>query len=131
MKGAGIVLQTTDANLGRFMQSFLTSFTVSYNRRHRTSGHVFQGRYKAFLVEDESDHGAEVSRYIHLNPARIPSDPKFPGGKAYDCCSRTKRLKIGTGGTLEDAQAKLRNNSQNMVEDVGLDGFVMGPHLVG
>jgi len=36
-------LQADEANLGRFMQSFLTSFSVSYNRRHGTSGHVFQG----------------------------------------------------------------------------------------
>ena len=66
-------LQTDEANLGRFMQSFLTSFSVSYNRRHRTSGHVFQGRYKAFLVEEESEYRDQVSRYIHLNPACIPS----------------------------------------------------------
>ena len=45
-------LQTAEANLGRFMQSFLTSFTVSYNRRHQTSGHVFQGRYKALWVDN-------------------------------------------------------------------------------
>ena len=66
-------VQTSEANLGRFMQSFLTSFTVSYNRRHRTSGHVFQGRYKAFLVEDTTRYASEVSRYIHLNPVRIAS----------------------------------------------------------
>jgi REP element-mobilizing transposase RayT len=66
-------LQTAEANLGSFMQSFLTSFTVSYNRRHQTSGHVFQGRYKAFLVDDDSSYRGEVSRYIHLNPACIPS----------------------------------------------------------
>lgn len=35
--------QTDEANLGRFMQSFLTSFSVSYSPRHGTSGHVFQG----------------------------------------------------------------------------------------
>ena len=66
-------LQTEEANLGRFMQSFLTSFSVSYNRRHGTSGHIFQGRYKAFLVEDDRIHASRVSRYIHLNPAEIPS----------------------------------------------------------
>ena len=66
-------IQTTEGNLGRFMQSFLTSFTVSYNRRHRTSGHVFQGRYKAYVVEDNSSYTASVARYIHLNPACIPS----------------------------------------------------------
>jgi REP element-mobilizing transposase RayT len=66
-------VQTEEANLGRFMQSFLTSFTVSYNHRHHTSGHVFQGRYKAFLVEEDRAYASQVSRYIHLNPARIPS----------------------------------------------------------
>ena len=66
-------VQTREANLGRFMQSFLTSFTVSYNRRRQTSGHVFQGRYKAYVVEDASSYRAELSRYIHLNPACIPS----------------------------------------------------------
>ena len=66
-------VQTEEANLGRFMQSFLTSFTVSYNRRHHTSGHVFQGRYKAFLVEEDRAYASQVSRYIHLNPVRIPS----------------------------------------------------------
>jgi REP element-mobilizing transposase RayT len=65
-------VQTQEANLGKFMQSFLTSFSVSYNLRHKTSGHVFQGRYKAFLVEDCGKYSREVTRYIHLNPARIP-----------------------------------------------------------
>lgn len=76
-----LFLQTAEPNLGRFMQAFLTSFTVSYNRRHTTSGHVFQGRYKAFLVEDESRHCDEVSRYIHLNPACIPSVRDAPFGQ--------------------------------------------------
>ena len=73
-------VQTAEANLGRFMQSFLTSFSVSYNRRHGTSGHVFQGRYKAFLVEEESHYRDQVSRYIHLNPACVPSlrDAELP-----------------------------------------------------
>lgn len=74
-------VQTKEANLGRFMQSFLTSFTVSYNRRHRTAGHVFQGRYKAFVVEDNSSYDASVGRYIHLNPACIPSLKSAPTGE--------------------------------------------------
>ena len=46
---------------------------VSYNRRHGTSGHVFQGRHEAFLVQEASQYCDQVSRYIHLNPACIPS----------------------------------------------------------
>ncbi len=65
-----LYLRTGQANLSRFMQSLLTSFTISLNRRHRSSGHVFQGRFMAHLVDNE-EYGAQVSHYIHLNPVRI------------------------------------------------------------
>jgi len=65
-----LYLTTEKPNLSRFMQSLLTSFTVSINRRRRTCGHVFQGRFRAHLVEDES-YGTELTRYIHLNPVRV------------------------------------------------------------
>ena len=64
-----LYLKTLEANLSKFMQAFMTSFTISKNRRDGSSGHLFQGRYKAFLVEDKA-YGLELSRYIHLNPAR-------------------------------------------------------------
>ena len=64
-----LYLRTEQANLSRFMQSLLTSFTITLNRRHHSSGHVFQGRFTAHLVENEA-YGGEVSRYIHLNPVR-------------------------------------------------------------
>jgi putative transposase len=64
-----LYLRTAQANLSRFMQSLLTSFTIRLNRRHRSSGHVFQGRFTAHLVENDA-YGGEVSRYIHLNPVR-------------------------------------------------------------
>jgi len=65
-----LLLRTGEANLGRFMQSLLTSFTITLNKRNNKSGHLFQGRYKAQLVED---HGyvSTLSRYIHLNPVRL------------------------------------------------------------
>jgi REP element-mobilizing transposase RayT len=65
-----LYLETKHANLSKFMQSFLTSFCVTMNRLRNSSGHIFQGRYKAHLVEDEP-YGIEVSRYIHLNPVRV------------------------------------------------------------
>jgi len=64
-----LYVRTNQANLSRFMQSLLTSFTITVNRRHHSSGHLFQGRFTAHLVENEA-YGAEVSRYIHLNPVR-------------------------------------------------------------
>ena len=67
-----LYLRTCEPNLSAFMQSFLTAFTVSHNRRHRRAGHLFQGRYKALLVEDDA-YGSEVTRYIHLNRGRLAS----------------------------------------------------------
>ena len=72
-----IYLQTRQANLSRFMQTFLTSFTVTMNRRRRVSGHIFQGRFKAQLVEDEL-YRSKLSRYIHLNPVRMKSVAEYP-----------------------------------------------------
>lgn len=60
---------TKEPNLSRFMQSLLTSFTITKNRRDNSSGHLFQGRFKSVLVENEL-YGSKLSRYIHLNPVR-------------------------------------------------------------
>jgi len=64
-----LFLRTLHANLGKFMQSFNTSFTLCVNNRHGKSGHLFQGRYKAQLVETEL-YKNKLSRYIHLNPVK-------------------------------------------------------------
>ncbi len=64
-----LYIQTPEGNLSRFMQALLTSFTSIKNHRQKTSGHLFQGRYKALIVEDES-YGMILCRYIHLNPVK-------------------------------------------------------------
>src|SRR5690349_16115704 len=51
------------------MHWLLVCHTVYFNRRHRSSGHLFQGRYRSFLVQ-EGDYLLGSSRYVHLNPAR-------------------------------------------------------------
>lgn len=64
-----LLARTRRANLGRWMHWLLVGYSVWFNRRHNTSGHLFQGRYKSFLVE-EGSYLLELSRYIHLNPVR-------------------------------------------------------------
>jgi hypothetical protein len=51
------------------MQSFLSSYANAWSRRHRFGGHVFQGRYRTELIEDES-YLWTVTRQVHLNPVR-------------------------------------------------------------
>jgi putative transposase len=61
--------RTRKANLSRWMHWLMVAYSVYFNRRHRQSGHLFQGRYKAFLVE-EGNYLLGLSRYLHLNPVR-------------------------------------------------------------
>jgi REP-associated tyrosine transposase len=66
-----LLLETPQANLVRGMRWFQTTWTVRFNRRHGLSGHLFQGRYKAVVVEPEAgSYFATLSDYIHLNPVR-------------------------------------------------------------
>jgi putative transposase len=64
-----LFLETPEANLGSGMQFLNGSYTSYFNRRHRRVGHLFQGRFRGHLIEEEG-HFLEVSRYIHLNPVR-------------------------------------------------------------
>src|SRR5438132_14436392 len=48
-----LLLETPQGNLSKLMQAFQTSYTVSFNKRHRRSGHVFEQRYKALLVDKD------------------------------------------------------------------------------
>lgn len=65
-----LMVMTRMANLQKFMQRFNTSYTVYFNRCHQRAGHLFQGRYKALLI-DRDAYLLELSRYLHLNPVRI------------------------------------------------------------
>lgn len=64
-----LFVETPDANLSAGMHLFNSSYTSYFNRRHRRAGHLFQGRFKAHLIDDQGYY-LEVSRYIHLNPVR-------------------------------------------------------------
>lgn len=65
-----LVVETPEANLSRGMRALNGEYTQAFNRRHRRPGHLFQGRYKAVVVEKES-HLLEVCRYVVLNPVRV------------------------------------------------------------
>lgn len=64
-----LLIETPSPNLSRGMQLLNGIYTQKLNRQHKRSGHVFQGRFKAILVEMES-HLLELARYVVLNPVR-------------------------------------------------------------
>lgn len=64
-----VVVETVEGNLSKGMRQLNGVYTQNFNRRHKHVGHLFQGRYKAIMVEKDS-YLLELSRYVVLNPVR-------------------------------------------------------------
>ena len=64
-----LLIQTPDANLSKGMRQLNGVFTQTSNRRHHRVGHLFQGRFKAILVDSDA-YLLELARYVVLNPVR-------------------------------------------------------------
>ena len=74
-----LLIETPEANLSKGMRQLNGVYTQSFNRAHGRVGHVFQGRYKAILVERDS-YLLELARYIVLNPLRAGMVKKLKPG---------------------------------------------------
>jgi len=82
-----LAIQVGDKPLSRIMQTLCFRYTQWVNSRQKRVGHLFQGRYKAIVVDADA-YLAELVRYIHLNPVRakivkIPEDYPWSGHRAY------------------------------------------------
>lgn len=78
-----LLVQTPRANLSKSVGWLQTTYSVRFNHRWKRCGHLFQGRFKAHLVEHDV-YAGEVIKYIHLNPV-MPGDkskPISPGASA-------------------------------------------------
>jgi len=78
-----LLIETPDANLSIGMRQLNGVYTQLFNKWHGRTGHLFQGRYKAILIQKDS-HLLEVCRYVVLNPVRAklierPEDWKWSG----------------------------------------------------
>jgi putative transposase len=103
--------QSGNYPLSKFMQRLQTAYTLYFNRRHKKNGHLFQGRYKAILVERDA-YLKDLVRYLQLNPVRSklvedPAEYPWTGFRQYV-------------GTVKDPVVKLD------VEEV-LSGFGPDP----
>ncbi len=87
-----LLMQTPRGNLSKVMHYINASYTNYINKKHQRSGHLFQGRYKAILVEHDS-YLLELSRYLHLNPVRahlVASPEGYPHSSYRSYISGTK-----------------------------------------
>jgi REP element-mobilizing transposase RayT len=124
-----VVLKTPQPNLAAGMQVFLSAYANAWARRHRFDGHVFQGRYRTELVEDES-YLWNVTRYVHLNPVRarmVEHPASWPWSSFAGYARRDRRLGWvahdellaswgGAFGGSEPAEAYLRYVTAGLTE---------------
>lgn len=138
-----LFVRTPEPNLSAGMHYLNGGYAGYFNKRHKRVGHLFQGRYKAQLIES-TGHYLAVSRYIHLNPVRallVESPEQWPWstcagyfdrGRNWDWvdCSRVLR-EFGTSD--DEARARYR---QFLIEGMtadepppwssAVDGLVLG-----
>ena len=89
-----LLVETPHANIKQIMQNINTSYTVFVNRKYQRSGHLFQGRYKAFIVDKEG-YLLELGRYIHLNPVRAGLVKRPEDFKWSSYCDYVRSRKAG------------------------------------
>jgi REP element-mobilizing transposase RayT len=82
-----LIVESPKGNLSRFMHTLNSAYTTYFNIKRRRWGHLFQGRYKAFVV-DKDHYLLDLSRYIHLNPVRAgmaerPEDYPYSSLRCY------------------------------------------------
>ncbi len=82
-----LLVESSEQPLAKFMQGLQQSYSQYFNRKHRKTGHVFEGRYKAILCQKD-EYLLQLIRYIHLNPVRAgmvrsPERYRYSGDHVY------------------------------------------------
>jgi REP element-mobilizing transposase RayT len=99
-----MIVETPKGNLSEFMRHFNISYTAAYNRRHNRVGHLYQGRFKAILIDADS-YLLELSRYVHLNPVRLASYKRRNGRETSKDLERYRWSSLG--GYISAAQKQI------------------------
>ncbi|PIV82713.1 MAG: hypothetical protein COW52_12170, partial [Nitrospirae bacterium CG17_big_fil_post_rev_8_21_14_2_50_50_9] len=82
-----LLIEQGKTSLSKMMQGLQQSYTMYFNRKYSTTGHLFQGRYKSIICDKDS-YFLELIRYIHLNPVRagmvnLPGEYTWSSHRAY------------------------------------------------
>lgn len=132
-----LLLRTGQVPVATVMRRLLTGYAMSYNRRHRRSGHLFQNRYKSTLCQEEP-YFLELVRYIHLNPlrAKVISDWRQLGNYSYVGHSILMGKKCNDWQKVDDVLlrfAKDRSDARKKYRQFVQKGLAIGkrPDLTG
>jgi len=86
-----LLLRSGPPGLPMLMRRWLTGYAITFNRRHKRVGHLFQNRYKSIVVEEDA-YFRELVRYIHLNPLRAGLVGSLPELDRYPWCGHATVL---------------------------------------
>ena len=137
-----LLLETPNANLSKIMHYLNSSYTTYINRKRDRSGHLFQGRFKAILIQKD-DYLLELSRYIHLNPVKagMVEKPQDYVHSSYNSYTDAKGEKVVYRELILDMMSKKRKIALSkyriFVEGIKIDelenplkniygGFILG-----
>jgi putative transposase len=127
-----------DGDLSLWMQWLLTAHVRRYHRWHDSSGHVWQGRFKAFPIEQD-DHLLTVLRYIELNPVRVhlvtrAQDWRWSSARGWRESGRSPRVEAGpvarpeswldwVNGSMEEIEVRRIRQSVNRNAPFGSEAW--------
>ncbi len=107
-----------DGDLGRWMQWLLTSHVRRYHRHYGGSGHVWQGRFKAFPIQ-EDEHYLTVLRYVELNPLRAKLARK---AESWAWSSLRQRVSTASGSIISAGPVAIPTNWPQLVHQPQAEG---------
>lgn len=120
-----LLIETCEIPLSKILQGVSQSYTMYFNRRYKTVGHLFQGRYKAILC-DRDEYLLSLIKYIHLNPVRAKV-VKTPD--EYEWSSYHNYAKQNSKDNLIDTDQVLRMFSEDKAAARKLYRAYMGDEL--
>jgi putative transposase len=120
-----LILETPEGNLSRGMRQLNGIYTQKYNWKYTKTGHVFQGRYKAILV-DKENYLLELCRYVVLNPVRAnivkrPQDWKWSSYRSTTGTAKPRQW-LTTDWILAQF-SRIRRRAQRLYHQFIMDGI--------
>ena len=124
-----LFLATPEGNLSQIMRHIIGAYTTYFNIKRKRAGHLFQGRYKAILLEAD-EYAAELTRYIHLNPVKAGITSKadeyqWSSYRSYIGAATTPEwLKTGLIlGSFGKREPTARKNYRDFVEKLDIEAY--------
>ena len=120
-----LLVETQKNPLSKILQGINQSYTVYFNRKYKTVGHLFQGRYKAIIC-DKEEYLLSLIKYIHLNPLRAKVVKTL---EEYQWSSHNGYIKKSATDKLIDTDQVLRMFSEDKAKARKLYRIYMGEPL--